>query len=270
MNLMFVVLGVGVKVVVVVVKVFVLCDMGVDVFDVIVVECIGVGVNWQVSGGWIDGVYWLGISLEKDVGFFYWLVLVLWCNVELDEWMICYSWQLYLIVIVLFVEWIDWGCLVFIYCRWSQYLVWVVDYIGFKVIYGEVEWFVVIGDCWVLCIYEIIVQVDVLMIIGFGQVEKLLLFGNLCVFLIVQFWDCVVGYDWINVEWVVVIGGGEMVVLMFNELFWYWVLIIIVIFLQVILFICGEGFFENLLFFDLIDWVVLMFDEWCDVLVCID
>lgn len=51
MNPTLAVLGAGAKAVAVAAKASVLRDMGVDVPDVIAVERIGVGANWQASGG---------------------------------------------------------------------------------------------------------------------------------------------------------------------------------------------------------------------------
>jgi mycobactin lysine-N-oxygenase len=46
------VLGAGVKAVAVAAKAYVLGQMGVDAPEVVAVERIGVGANWQSSGGW--------------------------------------------------------------------------------------------------------------------------------------------------------------------------------------------------------------------------
>lgn len=97
MNPTLAVLGAGAKAVAVAAKASVLRDMGVDVPDVIAVERIGVGANWQASGGWTDGAHRLGTSPEKDVGFPYRSALVPRRNAELDERMTRYSWQSYLI-----------------------------------------------------------------------------------------------------------------------------------------------------------------------------
>ncbi len=78
-------------------KASVLREMGVEVPEVIAVERIGVGANWQASGGWTDGAHRLGTSPEKDVGFPYRSALVPRRNAELDERMTRYSWQSYLI-----------------------------------------------------------------------------------------------------------------------------------------------------------------------------
>ena len=79
------VLGAGVKAVAVAAKAYVLGQMGVDAPEVVAVERIGVGANWQASGGWTDGAQRLGTSPEKDVGFPYRSSLAPRRNAELDE-----------------------------------------------------------------------------------------------------------------------------------------------------------------------------------------
>ncbi|MDT5202172.1 MAG: mycobactin lysine-N-oxygenase, partial [Mycobacterium sp.] len=49
------VLGAGVKAVAVAAKAHVLGEIGVDAPTVVAIERIGVGANWQASGGWTDG-----------------------------------------------------------------------------------------------------------------------------------------------------------------------------------------------------------------------
>ncbi|MDT5084167.1 MAG: mycobactin lysine-N-oxygenase, partial [Mycobacterium sp.] len=61
------VLGAGVKAVAVAAKAYVLGEMGIDAPTVVAIERIGVGANWQASGGWTDGAQRLGTSPEKDV-----------------------------------------------------------------------------------------------------------------------------------------------------------------------------------------------------------
>ncbi len=266
MNPTLAVLGAGAKAVAVAAKASVLRDMGVDVPDVIAVERIGVGANWQASGGWTDGAHRLGTSPEKDVGFPYRSALVPRRNAELDERMTRYSWQSYLIATASFAEWIDRGRPAPTHRRWSQYLAWVADHIGLKVIHGEVERLAVTGDRWALCTHETTVQADALMITGPGQAEKSLLPGNPRVLSIAQFWDRAAGHDRINAERVAVIGGGETAASMLNELFRHRVSTITVISPQVTLFTRGEGFFENSLFSDPTDWAALTFDERRDAL----
>lgn len=83
-----------------------------------------------------------------------------------------YSWQSYLIATASFAEWIDRGRPAPTHRRWSQYLAWVADHIGLKVIHGEVERLAVTGDRWALCTHETTVQADALMITGPGQAES--------------------------------------------------------------------------------------------------
>jgi mycobactin lysine-N-oxygenase len=260
------VLGAGVKGVAVAAKASVLRDMGVEAPEVIAVERTGVGANWQASGGWTDGAHRLGTSPEKDVGFPYRSSLVPRRNAELDERMTRYSWQSYLIANGLFAQWIDRGRPAPPHRRWSQYLAWVADHVGLKVVHGEVDGLSVTGDRWALHTHETTVHADGLMITGPGQAEKSLLPGNPRMLSIAQFWDRAAGHDRINAERVAVIGGGETAASMLNELFRHRVSTITVISPQVTLFTRGEGFFENSLFSDPTDWTALTLQERRDAL----
>ncbi len=260
------VLGAGAKAVAVVAKASVLREMGVEVPDVIAVDRIGVGANWQASGGWTDGAHRLGTSPEKDVGFPYRSALVPRRNAELDERMTRYSWQSYLIATASFAEWIDRGRPAPTHRRWSQYLSWVAEHVGLNVVHGEVERLAVTGDRWALHTHETTVHADALMITGPGQAEKSLLPGNPRVLSIAQFWDRAAAHDRISAERVAVIGGGETAASMLNELFRHRVSMITVISPQVTLFTRGESFFENSLFSDPTDWAALTLDERRDAL----
>lgn len=260
------ILGAGAKAVAVAAKAKALRDMGVEVPDVIAVERTGVGANWQASGGWTDGAHRLGTSPEKDVGFPYRSALVPRRNGELDELMTRYSWQSYLIATASFAEWIDRGRPAPPHRKWSQYLGWVADRVGMKVVHGEVDGLGVDADRWALHTHETTVHADALMITGPGQAEKSLLPGNPRMMSIAQFWDRAAGHDRIAAERVAVIGGGETAASMLNELFRHRVSTITVISPQVTLFTRGESFFENSLFSDPTDWTALTLDERRDAL----
>ncbi|OBI18248.1 lysine 6-monooxygenase [Mycobacterium sp. E2462] len=260
------ILGAGAKGVAVAAKAFVLREMGVEVPDVVVVERTGVGANWQASGGWTDGAHRLGTSPEKDVGFPYRSALVPRRNAELDERMTRYSWQSYLIATASFAEWIDRGRPAPPHRKWSQYLRWVADQVGMRVVHGDVERLAVTGDRWALHTHETTVHADALMITGPGQAEKSLLPGNPRMLSIAQFWDRAAGHDRITAERVAVIGGGETAASMLNELFRHRVSTITVISPQVTLFTRGESFFENSLFSDPTNWPALTMAERRDAL----
>lgn len=260
------ILGAGAKAVAVAAKAFVLREMGVDVPDVIAVERIGVAANWQATGGWTDGAHRLGTSPEKDVGFPYRSALVPRRNGELDERMTRYSWQSYLIATASFAEWIDRGRPAPTHRRWSQYLGWVAEHVGMKVVHGEVERLAVTGDRWALHTHETTVDADALMITGPGQAEKSLLPGNPRMLSIAQFWDRAANHDRISAERVAVIGGGETAAAMLNELFRHRVSSITVISPQATLFTRGEGYFENALFSDPTNWPALTLAERRDAL----
>src|ERR1700744_5622434 len=103
------VLGAGVKAVAVAAKAYALGQMGVEAPEVIAVERIGVGANWQSSGGWTDGAQRLGTSPEKDVGFPYRSSLAPRRNAELDGRMTRHSWQSHLLATSEFAQRIDRG-----------------------------------------------------------------------------------------------------------------------------------------------------------------
>ena len=238
------VVGAGAKAVAVAAKAAELCDMGVDVPDVVAIERTGVAANWQAIGGWTDGQHRLGTGPEKDVGFPYRSSLVPRRNAELDKRMTRHSWQAYLIGTGQFAEWVDRGRPAPTHRKWSQYLRWVADNIGMTVIPGEVGSISVAdeagGQRWALQTPERTVHADAVMITGPGQAQRSILPGDPRVLSIAQFWRHAAQQELIAAERVVVIGGGETAASMLNELFRHRVSTITVISPQVTLFTRGE------------------------------
>ncbi|MGB8408101.1 MAG: NADPH-dependent L-lysine N(6)-monooxygenase MbtG [Mycobacterium sp.] len=255
------VIGAGAKAVAVAAKAAELRSMGVDAPEVIAVERLGVGANWQPEGGWTDGRHRLGTGPEKDVGFPYRSGVVPRRNAELDERMMRHSWQSYLIATGQFAEWIDRGRPAPTHRRWAQYLGWVAESVAMPVITGEVTRLSVDRSQWVLHTREQTVRADGVMITGPGQAEKSILPGHPRVLSIAQFWHRVAQDERISAERVAVIGGGETAATMLNELFAHRVSTITVICPQVTLFTRGEGFFENTLFSDPTGWAGLTLAE---------
>ncbi len=271
------VIGAGPKAIAVAAKAAELRAMGVPAPEVVVVERAGVAANWQAVGGWTDGNHRLGTGPEKDVGFPYRSSLVPRRNAELDERMTRHSWQAYLIATGGFAEWVDRGRPAPTHKRWSQYLGWVADDVGMKVISGEVERISVDVDAggagnstgahrWTLHTSEDTVSADGLMVTGPGQAERSVLPGNPRVMSIAQFWHQAGKHEMITAERVAVIGGGETAASMLNELFRHRVSTITVISPTVTLFTRGEGFFENTLFSDPTGWTGLTLAERRDAL----
>lgn len=263
------VVGAGAKAIAVAAKAAALRDMGVDVPDVVAVERTAVAANWRADGGWTDGQHRLGTGPEKDVGFPYRSSLVPRRNAELDERMMRHSWQAYLIGTGQFAEWVDRGRPAPTHRRWSQYLCWVADNIGMKVISGEVQRISIdtgAAPRWALHTADRTVVADGLMITGPGQPERSILPGNPRVLSIAQFWHRAAQHELIAAERVAVIGGGETAASMLNELFRHRVSTITVISPQVTLFTRGEGFFENTLFSDPTGWSTLTLTERRDAL----
>ena len=162
------IIGAGAKAVAVAAKAAVLRDMGVDVPDVVAIERSGVAANWRAGGGWTDGRQRLGTSPEKDVGFPYRSTLVPGRNTEVDERMMRFSWQSYLVASDQFVGWVDRGRPAPTHDTWARYLRWVADEVGLKVVRGEVVRISIDESRWVLDTQESSLTADTLMITGSG------------------------------------------------------------------------------------------------------
>jgi mycobactin lysine-N-oxygenase len=248
------IIGAGAKAVAVAAKAAVLREMGVEVPDVVAVERSDVAANWRAGGGWTDGRQRLGTSPEKDVGFPYRSTLVPGRDTDLDERMMRFSWQSYLVATDQFVGWIDRGRPAPTHDTWAGYLRWVGDVVGLKVVRGEVVQISVDGSRWVLHTRESSLSADTVMVTGPGQPERSMLSGDPRVLSIAQFWQRAGQHDRIVAENVAVIGGGETAASMLNELFHHRVSAITAISPQATLFTRGEGFFENSLFSDPTGW----------------
>jgi mycobactin lysine-N-oxygenase len=248
------IIGAGAKAVAVAAKAAVLREMGVEVPDVVAVERSDVAANWRAGGGWTDGRQRLGTSPEKDVGFPYRSTLVPGRDTDLDERMMRFSWQSYLVATDQFVGWIDRGRPAPTHDTWAGYLRWVGEVVGLKVVRGEVVQISVDGSRWVLHTRESSLSADTVMVTGPGQPERSMLSGDPRVLSIAQFWQRAGQHDRIVAENVAVIGGGETAASMLNELFHHRVSAITAISPQATLFTRGEGFFENSLFSDPMGW----------------
>ena len=248
------IIGAGAKAVAVAAKAGVLREMGVEVPDVVAVERSDVAANWRAGGGWTDGRQRLGTSPEKDVGFPYRSTLVPGRDTDLDERMMRFSWQSYLVATDQFVGWVDRGRPAPTHDTWAGYLRWVGDVVGLKVVRGEVVQISVDGSRWVLHTHESSLSADTVMVTGPGQPERSMLSGDPRVLSIAQFWQRAAQHDRIVAENVAVIGGGETAASMLNELFHHRVSAITAISPQATLFTRGEGFFENSLFSDPAGW----------------
>lgn len=248
------VVGAGAKAVAVAAKAAVLRDMGVDVPDVVALERSGVAANWRAGGGWTDGRQRLGTSPEKDVGFPYRSGLVPGRDADVDERMMRFSWQSYLVATDQFVGWIDRGRPAPTHESWAGYLRWVADVSGLDVVRGEVVRIEVDESRWILHTREARLAADTVMITGPGQPDRSMLSGDPRVLSIAQFWQRAGGHDRIVADSVAVIGGGETAASILNELFHHRVSAITAISPQATLFTRGEGFFENSLFSDPTGW----------------
>ncbi len=251
------VIGAGAKAVAVAAKAAALREMGVEVPEVVAVERSGVAANWRAGGGWTDGRQRLGTSPEKDVGFPYRSNLLAGRDAEVDERMMRFSWQSYLVASDQFVGWVDRGRPAPTHETWAGYLRWVADVVGLKVVDGEVVAISVDESRWVLRTRESSVPADTLMVTGPGQPDRSMLSGDPRVLSIAQFWERAGRHDRIVADSVAVIGGGETAASILNELFHHRVSVITAISPQATLFTRGEGFFENSLFSDPTGWRTL-------------
>ena len=248
------IVGAGAKAAAVAAKAATLREMGVDVPAIIAVERTGVAANWQATGGWTDGRQRLGTSPEKDVGFPYRSTLVPGRNAELDERLMRYSWQSFLITTGEFAGWIDRDRPAPTHETWARYLSWVAAAAGLKVVGAEVVQISVNESRWTVRMPGSSLSADAVMITGPGQPGRSVLPGDPRVWSIAEFWRRAVGGERIAAPRVAVIGGGESTASILSEVFHHRCSAITVISPQVTLFTRGEGFFENLLFSDPIEW----------------
>ncbi|CAM4379167.1 Lysine/ornithine N-monooxygenase [Mycobacterium basiliense] len=248
------IVGAGAKAVAVAAKAAALREMDVEVPDVVAIESSGVAANWCAGGGWTDGRQRLGTSPEKDIGFPYRSALVPGRNTELDERMMRFSWQSYLVDTDQFVGWIDRGRPAPVHDTWARYLQWVADRIGLKVVRGEVVQLAMNDSRWLVCTPDTRLAAEMVMFTGPGQPQRSILTGDPRVLSIAQFWQRAARHDRIVADRVAVIGGGETAASILNELFHHRVSAITAIAPQATLFTRGEGFFENSLFSDPTGW----------------
>ncbi|OBK19555.1 NADPH-dependent L-lysine N(6)-monooxygenase MbtG [Mycobacterium asiaticum] len=255
------IVGAGAKAVAVAAKAAVLREMGEETPDVFAIERSSVAANWIAGGGWTDGRQRLGTSPEKDVGFPYRSALVPGRNAELDERMMRWSWQSYLVATDQFVGWVDRGRPAPTHDTWARYLRWVADMVSLKVVRGELIQMSVTGPYWKLHTRDSQLSADTVMITGPGQPQRSILSGDPRMLSISQFWERTSSHDRIVAEKVAVIGGGETAASMLNELFHHRVSTITAISPQATLFTRGEGYFENSLFSDPTHWRTLTLAE---------
>ncbi|OBK70343.1 NADPH-dependent L-lysine N(6)-monooxygenase MbtG [Mycobacterium sp. 1274761.0] len=248
------IVGAGAKAVAIAAKAVVLRQMGFEVSDVVAIERSGVAANWQAGGGWTDGRQRLGTNPEKDVGFPYRSTLVPGRNSELDERMLRYSWQSFLVATGEFAGWIDRGRPAPTHETWAGYLRWVADAVGMTIIRGDVIGMSVQGSHWVLHTRDSTVSAESVLISGPGQPGHSILPGDPRVLSIAQFWQRAAGHERIVAPRVAVIGGGESAASILNEVFHHRFSAITVISPQATLFTRGEGFFENTMFSDPAEW----------------
>jgi mycobactin lysine-N-oxygenase len=144
------VVGAGPKAIALTVKAHVLKQLGWSVPEITVIEKSTVAAHWTGEHGFTDGEQVLGTSPEKDVGFPY--ASSCWdsCNDVVNDRMLAYSWQSYLIRGGLYAAWIDRGRPQPTHAVWAKYLRWVAERIEMHVIIGEVKRIASSHDSWVV------------------------------------------------------------------------------------------------------------------------
>jgi hypothetical protein len=125
---------------------------------------------------------------------------------------------------------------------------------GLKVVGGEVVHISVNESRWTVRMPGSSLSADAVMITGPGQPGRSVLPGDPRVWSIAEFWRRAAGGERIAAARVAVIGGGESTASILSEVFHHRCSAITVISPQVTLFTRGEGFFENSLFSDPMEW----------------
>lgn len=141
-----IILGAGPKAVAIAAKVAVLRELRYSVPEVVVIDKVGVAANWEGSQGFTDGLHPLGTSPGKDVGFPYQSEFA----GVVDQHMLAYSWQAFLVDQGLYSEWVDRGSPQPPHGRWSAYLNWVAGKVNLRVLVGEVIRITDRGHSWLV------------------------------------------------------------------------------------------------------------------------
>jgi mycobactin lysine-N-oxygenase len=124
-----IVIGAGPKAMALAAKNHVLARLGVRVPHLHIIERRRVGAHWTGESGYTNGLLKLSTSPEKDIGFPY--KSSAWASEEMnhrvDDQMIRFSWQSFLIATGAFSDWIDRGRPAPEHRRWAEYLQWVAE-----------------------------------------------------------------------------------------------------------------------------------------------
>ena len=134
------ILGAGPKALAIAAKHAVLQRLGYRVPQLLVVDKQDVAAHWSGTAGYTDGRRLLGTLPEKDLGFPY--TSLSWGdaahNQQVDQALLAYSWQAYLVAHYRFSDWIDRSRLRPTHYEWAEYLRWVADQLELSVYRGEV------------------------------------------------------------------------------------------------------------------------------------
>lgn len=128
------VLGCGPKALAIAAKAKVIENLGYEVPEIVVIEKSQVAANWAGGAGYTDGSHPLGTPPEKDLGFPYGSVF----GPSVDEEMLRYSWQAFLVQDGSYSDWVDRGKPHPPHWRWAAYFKWVADKLALRVLPGTI------------------------------------------------------------------------------------------------------------------------------------
>jgi mycobactin lysine-N-oxygenase len=129
-----IIIGAGPKAVSLWLKAKVLKEQGWKVPEIIIIEKHGVAANWDGSHGFTNGRQLLGSPPQKDVGYPYQSLF----DKTIDQSMLDYSWNNYLVENGYYADWIDKGRLPPVLEDWAKYLQWAAKKGGLKIHRGTV------------------------------------------------------------------------------------------------------------------------------------
>ncbi|WP_019931183.1 SidA/IucD/PvdA family monooxygenase [Nocardia sp. BMG111209] len=269
MNTLLVVGG-GPKAMAVAAKAHVLRRLGLPAPRVVVVESHAVGGNWLAPGGWTDGRHRLGTSPEKDVGFPYRSTWSRGHNRAIDEAMVTFGWQAFLIEQGSYAEWIDRGRPSPQHHLWARYLQWVAAKSEVDLVLGTVRQIRPAADGWLVSVdgtdgATSELDADAVMITGPGR-SRSTLADHPKLLSIAEFWELAGKRQLPVSSRAAVIGGGETAGSAMDELIHHEVLTVSVISPNATLYTRGESYFENTLFSDPAPWAQLSEEQRRDLI----
>ena len=263
------IIGGGPKAMAVVAKVHVLRELGFAVPDITVVEPVAVGANWMSEGGWTSGKHRLGTSPSKDVGFPYHSTWARGFNAAVNEAMLAFSWNSFLVDRGAYADWVDRGQPSPPHHLWAKYLQWVARQVDYHHVVGAASGLRIDGDRWVVSVDSdagrIALDADAVMMTGPGS-SRGVLAEHPKVLSIARFWELASRRELPATVRAAVVGGGETAASALDELLNHDMMSISAISPAATLYTRGESYFENSLYSNPATWRSLSLAERRDVL----